>query len=218
MASLAAVVRDRQTTFSGTPSVSGADNALFDELEGELDSGEIEGASPPSHLRLLFDNFEQETPESGGSSDTGQEVDRLFTSLMQIARAKLQQLLPSIEEVALIADYASDWMSLYYTLFPAFFAFRTGDQLVSNHERMLEQDVHPVELARYLLSIAITAQQVPVQNMSVSLYRGHGVTRFVDAVCRTVEHNIIGNNALVGTLEGLETAMLYVRLYVNRSR
>jgi hypothetical protein len=34
----------------------------------------------------------------------------------------------------------------------------------------------------------------------------------VDAVCRTVEQVVIKSDALVGTLEGLETAMLFVRL------
>lgn len=212
MASLAALVRERQSGSSSGPSTGEEINegsVTYDDLAGELERIEVENTSPPSHVRLLFDKF---AVEDDGDSEGDRQSRRLYTSFMRLARSKLQPLIPSREQVSLVAQYASHWMPLYHSLFPPVFAFRTGEQLVVNYDRMRSQDVHPVPLAMFLLSVAITAQQMPSESVPASFHGGQGVRRFIDAVCRSVDQTIIGNNALAGSPEGLETAMLYVRL------
>jgi hypothetical protein len=185
MASLAALVRDKQAAPSpGLDPTSVAARPL-DDSEDDVDPTDIPDTDPPSHLRLLFDDFAVSFEEDK-ADERNRSANGLYLRSIESARAKLQPLIPSKEEVTRLAGFASDWMTLYYALFPAFFAFRTGEQLTSNHERMHDHGQHPVMLAMYLLSLAITAQQVPADSVPLTLYGGRGVPKFVDAVCRTV--------------------------------
>lgn len=215
MASLSALLRDKQNASPGSdqagPGQINAAHTLDNEEDDEQDQADIADASTPSHLRLLFNDFAVGFHDYAGV-ESNANIGELHKRSMSVGRAKLGPLLPSREEVMRFAGFTSDWMTLYHTLFPAFFAFRTGEQLTINYDRMNDQGVHPVVLAMYLLSVAITAQQVPSESVPATLYRGRGVASFVDAVCRTVEQVVVKSDALLSTLEGLETAMLFVRL------
>ncbi|KAK4539351.1 hypothetical protein LTR36_011008 [Oleoguttula mirabilis] len=219
VASLVTLVRTKSHAPppSGTrPSGNGGGGAFSNDLGDELERPEVDETTPPSHLRLLFDDFKA-GPQDHEDIDGDRRSMRLVKSSIDMARVQLQPLLPSREDVLQIAKYASDWMTLYHTLFPAFFAFHTGDGLIVHYDRMHNDDVDPVTLAVYLLSLAITAQQVPPNTIPTQFHGGQGVPRFVDAVCRAVEHTIVGNDALAGSVEGLEAAMLYVRVSLGRA-
>ena len=215
MASLSALVKDRQEGISSkSDEASNVPEAVYDDVENEGDHASIGDDQPPSHLRLLFYNIAIDT-NSQERKNLDQPFSNLSKGFMHAARAKLQPLLPSEEDVLRIAPFASDWLALYHSLFPSFFGLRSGNQLIINYERMHEPQVHPVAVAMYLLSVAITAQQINSESSRPSFNGGRSATSFVDAVCRTVEQTIVSNNALAGSVEGLETSMLFIRLSVS---
>ena len=106
-------------------------------------------------------------------------------------------------------------MAVYYELFPTSSTLCKVESFLADYDKMLDPQTQPATLAKYLLSVAITAQQIPSDNLPVDLYGGSGVENFVEAVCGAVDENIVSSNALTGTVEGLEAAMLYVRLCVS---
>lgn len=105
-------------------------------------------------------------------------------------------------------------MRLYHTLCISSFTYRTGDQLVTNYDYMGSDSVHPASLGMYLMCIAITIQQMPLGIVPAGFYQGKGIRRYVVDVLRTVEQTVISVDCVAGTVHGLDTAMLYVRLCV----
>lgn len=167
--------------------------------------------APPTHLRLIFHDL-----DAGDNHADDLERQRraatVQTAYSAQALERLRPLLPSRAAVAKIAVHASDWMTLYHDLFPAFFTVRSGDQVVNNYDHMCSTDVQPVPLAMYLLSLGISAQQVPQSHLPVSMQTVQKVKSFVDQICYTVKQTIIDNDVLAATVEGLETCMLFIRL------
>nr|POF04439.1 dehydrocurvularin biosynthesis regulator [Quercus suber] len=186
--SLASLVQDK-------PRLEASRSAYFDvtkdrnesivNLEAEVAPPEPDDCNLPSHLRLLFDNFSSVHEVHAGRAGD-REPNQAAEGIKRSARAKLQPLLPSHADIAQIATFASVWMDLYYDLFPAISAVCTGDQLSLNHERMCRFDAEPAELAMYLLSVAITAQQVPHEQLHPSFRDSREVTSFVDVAVRRV--------------------------------
>ena len=209
IASLSALVREQRTTrpdviedqlHSDSPSEHGS------ERVGDIQ--DVEAASPPSHLRLIFGGLIVGA-DAGLDTDVKQRLDALLTRFNQEAKRELQQLIPSREEINHIADYAPGWMSMYYALFPACSDIRTRDQLMAAYNEMHDPQVRPVTLASFLLSTAITAQQVPY-NLSIRGRKSCG--KFVDDVSRVVERTVVANNAVAGTVGGLAVILLFIRL------
>ncbi|KAH8652236.1 hypothetical protein BX600DRAFT_472166 [Xylariales sp. PMI_506] len=234
MASLAALVRDRSgreglqvssSTSSEDPHqqtppslrhvvVQGGMENIGNELDGRGDIGDTN--NPPSHLRFLFDDFDL---LQLGDADNGAGVQRSIRTsddYTRIARVNLQALLPSRDEIQSIAGFASDWMVLYHSLFPAYFTFRSGEQLVSSYDRMRHPEAHPVVLSMYLVSVAITTQQLGPEGVDPTFWRGHGESKFVSAVCRVVSRTVVENDTLLATVQGVEAAMLFIRLLLGR--
>lgn len=216
MSSLVELLSEKQAVTSS--SVHHLEESLATATAEDLGSGltapETENATLPSHLRLLFDDFLDDSSMAHSNSQQSSRSTRLLATAKQNARLRLQPLLPSREEVSRISHYASDWMDLYYALFPPSFAYHTREQLVNNYDRMHAREASPVTLAMYLLSVAITAQQVPTDVLP-TYFESQGVHKYVDAVCRTVQHTLIDNSALAASADALEAAMLCIRLYVS---
>lgn len=180
--------------------------------ERTLRYAEVEGTSPPTHLSLLFDNFSSVVSDVR-HGEIGRQITQ--TPWLSLARTKLGRLLPSREHIATISAYAEAWMAVYYELFPTSSALCKAESLLADYDKMLNPHAQPATLAKYLLSVAITAQQIPPNNLPVDFYGGQGVENFVEAVCTVVDDKIVSSNALAGTVEGLDAAMLYVRLCVS---
>ncbi|RDW71638.1 hypothetical protein BP6252_08201 [Coleophoma cylindrospora] len=214
VALLTGVVRDQNALPSPRPQQIGAgDNTYSDELE--MDRAPISGATGPSHLRFLFNNFLVNTPENE-KSKADQQSSRLLEECMNRARLRLQSLIPTREEVTAIATYASAWMPLYHALFAPICALESAEQLIVYYDQAHDSSVQPVALAMFLLSVAITVQQVPPDDISSSFYKGLGTRSFVEDVSRAVDATIVANSAIAGTVQGLETTMLIARLQLGR--
>lgn len=185
-----------------------ADTIGTQESDVESDSPDELGANAPAYLRSLFDN--NIISSEGHTADTT----RSATSsqlLLRKAREELQRLIPPKNDVAVIAKYADIWLSLYHVLFPTRFVAHGGHELVDVYDEIASADAEPTLVATWLISIAITAQQVSreVENQLSGL---KSLKQYSKAVSECVANNIMAHDSLLGTLEGVEMALHYLRL------
>lgn len=172
-------------------------------------------AAFPEHLRLLFDNSligpDERTVDRVHDPTQGQICS---SGYLDAARVKLQQLMPSRDDVAAVSSYAVSWMSLYYELFPSTSTTPNRDEMVDKHEHMLQSDADPVQIASFLMTFAITARQVP--QSGDALLKGWGDThRYVKIVMATVDAVIISHAGITATIEGISVSVLFLRLQLG---
>jgi hypothetical protein len=162
-------------------------------------------ASPtgtPSHLLQLFDNGLLDCSGEGCDPPS-----RGVKSSHQVEKSsELRHLLPSREDMSTIKTYASWWLSMQNALFPSINLIETGEEMMLQYDLLQDPNTDLVTLANYLLSVAITVQQ----GGAVESIRD--VSSFVKAVSDSVERIVISDDVLSGTLEGIETVLLFLRL------
>ena len=215
LTTLTALVAEQQSSAAvAGADVSTRDNSLKGSKIAVHEDLDLEDENPPAHLQLLFkdiadirqdDRHDRQAKQNRGPSKAPIES-------LHVARDRLQRILPTKEQVELIAPHASAWMSLYFALFPAANAICDGDQFTSKYDSISTTNVRPESVASYLLTTAITVLQLAPDRVYSIFDGGAGSPSFVDDVCTLVEVEIVSNNALASTLQGLETMLLLVRL------
>jgi hypothetical protein len=112
----------------------------------------------------------------------------------------------------LIVTY--DWLQMISTMLPQPSAPSSQQVLLERYDEMCQPEVDVVALASWLLTVAITAQQIPQENnntppTSLSSQRRLAFSR---AVSDTVESMVLSHDRLVGTIPGLGLGIHFVRL------
>ncbi|KAF2160843.1 hypothetical protein M409DRAFT_59630 [Zasmidium cellare ATCC 36951] len=205
---------------------SPVDDEYHDDDDGPdtpLDDSEVvdepsEGptATPPTHLKFLFDNalIGPEQYDENPGDDLSKA--RCSPRYLEQARTRLQRLMPPRKDVTVAASYADPWMKLYTTLFPTEAAVGTRNNLTTDYEPMLTPDAHPVHIAFYLLTFAITVRQIPpphAQELSLSGWENASV--YAREVSHAVEATIIAHTGIASTIDGIETTVMYLRLQLG---
>jgi len=182
-----------------------------EEADADSDAAESVPISPPPHLKQLFENetlgsHEYPSPSTSRASSGNAEL------RIGQARRVLQHLLPTREDVRLISSYASGWLSLYNDLFPTSHVFKTGSELLDQQENVRHPKASPFVVSAFLLSLAITLQQMPAHAMhKMSGNIQDGVT-FIRDITNTIAATIVQNDALAASIEGIDVSLLYLRL------
>jgi hypothetical protein len=181
--------------FHETQSDDGADSNASD----------LSPTSPQSHLLQPFNNGLL------GSNEYGPEAPlRPAPSLYKAQESNaLRALMPSKEDLIGISAQASSWLCIYNSLFPMTNIFSSGEEMLSQYDKLQDGNANPFAIADLLLSVAINVQQKP--NETVANAAGiKNVSSFIKDVCDTVERIIIPHDAIAGTLEGVKTSLLSV--------
>lgn len=219
VANLTKIVHDAETQ-SGNRSVPLTDPATeptlqSDDLDSESSGSDFDIADQP-HLRSLFQNdlLSVDSQRQNGSFQDGRY--RGSTQLRDRARRALQRLIPPKGDILRVANCASQWLPLIYALFPQPGAIRSQQEISENFENMSKPDIDPISLASWLLTVALTGQQVQGQDndRDVKLHGSHGWSKFCRAVSDTVETTIMPHDRLVTSIPGLGMALHFFRLWV----
>ena len=180
------------------------------DAETDSEMSELSPMNPPTHLQQLFDNeFLDSHGNDGISSDMGS--DKASSTMVVRARTRLQALMPPKEDVRTIITTAASWLNLYNALFPTITMFLNAQEMLAKYEALQAPDASPMAVASLLISISITLIQRP-PDRSNELTGIKDTAGFVRKVTETVEQTIVSNDTLAGTLEGIETSLLYIRL------
>jgi hypothetical protein len=176
--------------------------------DSESDASNLSSIIAPSHLHQLFEN------RLIGS--TGHDSPAPSPHPFSINNSKrshaLRRLMPIRDDMLKIACKATSWLSLYKTLFPVSFLLKDGDEMLSQYDKLQQGNPNTVETATFLLSVAITVQQAPEDTAGQAGGNLEDVSAFIEDVADSVDRFLISDNELVGTIEGIETALLFVRL------
>lgn len=196
------------------------DVSLLDDIRVGTDPKglEVPGASPPTHLSLLFDNAligpKGQRRNGDGlhsrfpSTSTARCSDRYLTQV----RSRLQRLVPAQEDVTLIAEYAAPWMTLYHGFFPALSFLGDPKLMLTKYDTIMAADAHPVAVAAFLTTLAITVRQLPLEESELRSQMLKDIPKFVREVVHAVQTTVIASNELAATIEGIQTTVLYLRL------
>jgi ABC-type antimicrobial peptide transport system permease subunit len=89
--------------------------------------------------------------------------------------------------------------------------FTNAQEMLAKYEALQAPDASPMSVASLLISISITLLQKPA-DLSNELAGIKDTASFVRKVTEAVEETVVSNDTLAGTLEGIETSLLYIRL------
>ncbi|KAF7551933.1 hypothetical protein G7Z17_g4677 [Cylindrodendrum hubeiense] len=214
--SLGSEFESRDTTPRTSPVVIQDSQSGSDSDLDECQVSDVPIIEPPAYLNSLFnndlicsDNYSSDTH----SGRTGKTLDRLCGS----ARTILQSLIPSKNDVCVFADRAPGWLLLLESIFPLDSVSKFGIDILSQYDDMKLPDVDPNNLASWLLIVAFTIEHRPDEAASHTFTsRWHTATRFSDAVAEVVERTIIAQEGISGSIKGIRTTILLIRLYFAR--
>lgn len=185
-------------------------NVERQNADTDSEMSELSPMNPPTHLQQLFDNeFLDSHGNDGLSSDMGSE--KASSALLVRARTRLQALMPSKDDIHAILSNAASWLTLYNALFPTTTMFNNAQEMLAKYEALQAPDASPMSIASLLISISITVIQKP-RDQYTELNGIKDTAGFVRKVTEAVEETIVSNDTLAGTLEGIETSLLYIRL------
>ncbi|KAK7425576.1 hypothetical protein QQZ08_007899 [Neonectria magnoliae] len=196
------------------------EDALSSDVPTDTESqvSDVPMMEPPTYLNSLFNNnlISSDNHDNGNFQDL--RTRKALSHLSGTARAALQPLIPSKEDVAVFAGHASGWQSVLHFVVPVASMSRSGEEILAQYEDMKQPTIDPVSLASWLLSLAITAEQMPREAASSGFTSrwSTNTSRFSTAVAEAVERTIVARETLSGTLQGIETNSLLVRLYHAR--
>ncbi|KAJ9663342.1 hypothetical protein H2198_000859 [Neophaeococcomyces mojaviensis] len=171
-----------------------------------------------SHLNALFQNEWISTDTRHNIQLQHDRQRRTTKQLLDKARSALQTLIPSEEDTATLSNYVSVWLSILQELAPTTSLASSHEEMFASYSQMQEPNVDPFRLACWLLALAITSQLFQVdaytpRSLAQTLQQRYN---FAQAVQRTVENHIMSHDSIVGTVPGLETAMMFLRLNLTR--
>ena len=175
---------------------------------------------PNAPLRTLFQNdvlqqAEEASNNNLSDSHGAQRPTDLTTSLLY----SLGPILPTWETLTLIIQACSNWPLLWQTAFPTILSEKTDilerahmdsilDYIAQSWERR-----NPPEIARLLLCIAISLQQLPI-NFPFSYLRAPAEIVQEKSVA-AAEALLAPDEGSVSTLDGLDCLLLVAHYYVN---
>ncbi|KAH8688968.1 putative C6 finger domain protein [Talaromyces proteolyticus] len=225
VASLSNIIRDIEIKLGNLPpQLSEATSALavsspeIYESDDNFSMSDVLATEPPSHICSLFQNDWLSVNTDRQNEQLHDREARASTQLLDTARHALQKLVPSKYEVSHITRSASRWLDLLHTLLPQPFAVKSHQEILECYEEMCKPDTNAISLATWLITIAITAQQVPQENDSPSIQLDgcQKYSRFSRVVSEIVESTLISYDRLICTVEGLGMAMHFVRLQMSQ--
>jgi hypothetical protein len=221
VASLSKVIRDIEIKLGNlptqasepTPALPVSSPEIY-ESDDNSSMSDVLATEPPSHMRSLFQNGWLSVDSDRQNEQLYDRRARASAHLLDTARHALQKLIPSKHEVSHIARSAPKWLDLLHTLLPQPFAVKSQQEILEYYEGMCKLDTDAISLATWLITIAITAQQIPQEHDSPStqLDGRHKYSKFSRVVSEIVESTLISYDRLICTVEGLGMAMHFVRL------
>jgi hypothetical protein len=180
--------------------------ATLDSQESPVSSNPSSPAIPPAHLLSLFDNDMLDSNEH----EIATPSTRLPASTITKESASLLAMLPSREDMVVIAANSSSWLSWYKVLFSLNLAMGAGPMMLDNYDKVKRSEMRPVPIATLLLAVTLTVQQAQdATNMFRSIPDS---TAYIKNVSNLVEKVVVSNDDLIADLDGIRSALLFIRL------
>ncbi|KAF7590712.1 hypothetical protein BBP40_002503 [Aspergillus hancockii] len=188
------------------------------DSDEESSGSDIPMAEKPAHLRSLFQNDWLSVDTGGNEQQAQQRLDKASTQLSIMARPRLQSLIPSKADVSEITTTAYDWLAILQGLFTHPLIIKSPMGLLESYDLMCRPDADVIALASWLITLALTAQQIPqeLERSDVHKKRCFKRTELGRKIANTVESTLLCHDRLLGTIEALGMAVHFVRLQIGQ--
>lgn len=185
-----------------------------DESDEDSNVSDVVETESPAHLRSLFQNHWLSADIGRSNEQLQDRRTKASSNLLQTAKETLQKLIPPKEEVMVMARTASTWIDLVYAVLPQPFAVTSHQELLEAYDQMRKEDVDTLDLAAWLLDLAVTAQQEPqvLESPTTEFKRISTISDFSRAVSEAVESTLLSHDRLLGSTKGLGMAIHFLRL------
>ncbi|KAL6233614.1 hypothetical protein BDW75DRAFT_231810 [Aspergillus navahoensis] len=189
-----------------------------EESDTESTASEILIAEEPSHLRSLFQNDWLTVDTDRRNEQLQERRMKASAHLAEKVRPALQKLIPTKEQTTEMLVCTYDWLQMVHSLFPQPSVPNSSQEILEHYDEMCRPDVDIIALASWLLTLAITAQQIPQGGKSPETPPMSSQRRinFARAVSDAVESLIMAHDRLVGTFQGLGMCIHFIRLQMGR--
>jgi len=170
-----------------------------------------------SHMNTLFQNEWISTDTTRNNQLQHDRQKKTTTQLLDKARDALQPLVPDEEEVATLSNHLTGLLSMLQELSPTTSLASSPEAMIACYPLMKAPEIDTFKLACWLMALAIASQQVRKEAytpQNIPWVQRERLT-FAEAVKRTVERHIMSHDSILGTVSGLETAMMFMRLNLS---
>ncbi|KAF5862729.1 hypothetical protein ETB97_011271 [Aspergillus alliaceus] len=222
VAQLTKVVNEIELKLSHKPSqisrAQSGQSASPDDSEGESSGLDIPTAEKPSHLRSLFQNDWLSADTCRPEQQGPQRVDKVSAQLAVSARPRLQSMIPTKDEVSDIAASAYDWLTVLHAIFPQPLMLKSPQELMESYDSICSADADVIALASWLLTLALTAQQIHRGRERSDVFLRKCQRRFelCQSIMNIVENTLLCHDRLLASSQGLGMAIHFVRLQIGR--
>ncbi|KAG4436831.1 hypothetical protein IFR05_007680 [Cadophora sp. M221] len=192
------------------PVESPNDKPSDEDEDFDSDGSGLTTTNTPSHLLNLFDNGLLDSESRGSINASRHHPNPKHSHNIPSFR----NLMPSREVILRIVEYASPWLVAYNALFPQTNILRTGQDLLAQYDKLRSTDADLLQVASLLVAVAMTVQQFPDDFQGDSPDSIRDPAGFIKDVTDLVERVVVNDDVLAGTLDGIGTTLLYLRLQV----
>lgn len=202
------------------------DTGLHDEEDGSEDENEddeddetsnisevvIEGR--PSYMDPLFQNEWISTDLQKNTDARREKHAQVTTQLLDTARRALQLIIPPKEDLMTATNQESAWFAIMQEIFPLMSSINSQSDLLSQYDQMKDPNVPVMKLAAWIQTIALISSHMSQDESSPSSFLRNFRRRnsFPQSVINVIETHILSHDSLLGTVDGLEVALLFTRL------
>ena len=201
---------------TGTNSADGFEILTYDaagEDDKSSSDSEVVEEDPPNHLYSLFENDVLRTNAQANTKVKQEQSSRSVIASLNTARAELQRFIPPRSDIQMKSGHLMRWQRLLHEIMPMASLQASAEELSSSYDDMIQPDADTMNLATWLLGIAVVSQQVPPDASSPTGFMKHFQNRsnYVRALADTVETHILSHDSLIGSVKGIGLALMNAR-------
>ena len=217
VAELVTVVRQLERHIDNRPSTDTGPRPAFraDDSGYELRVSDNCIPARPSYMNALFNNDHISSADTATESvDSPSSSVSLLSPVSDRARTLLVRLIPSRQDVAVIATWSSGLLAFLNDILPIASVSRSGEEMVAQYDEVQQLTVDPAVLASWLITIALTVEHIPKTQAALELSQAWSKisSDYSRTVAEAVEAAIVTPDQMATSPSGVDTILLLTRL------
>lgn len=212
-----------------SPNPSPRDGARSDEVRDEESDrgrdgryGRHRDGSPAPHQSIcgFFSTIPSSVPTTLGVDppSSPHQSPRYSVRWLNQARARLQKMMVTPEELAALSPSAFSGMPSYDELCPATSPLPSRDEMVRKSQLLRRPGADPVALASFLSTGTLTARQAQPAEMRRTLRGWDSIEGYIKAAMAAVHAAIISHVDVASTVEGISVPLLDLRMQLSEEK
>ncbi|KAL2006009.1 hypothetical protein VTN00DRAFT_9663 [Thermoascus crustaceus] len=175
-----------------------------------------DGRTANAPVLQLFDNYVVSRKEDVPSGHDNAAASKDVSPKAIAVRSALMSLLPPHSDIDKILNGSTTWWSIWHTRFPEI-CDKCRQGLMTGI-RQCEAPMAPAEVAKMLLCISISVEQLPLDFDYAALQVPFHPKEFTNRCIAEIDKLIVNDDDFAATLPGIECLVLLSKYYMNVGR